>query len=77
MAVLTDVIETARKRKSKIVAKVLLTDESLELSGDLREHFKFDILTDSMEQMPDLKVEFILYLTWYRVVVNLKLIYFL
>ena len=56
MAVLSQVLETPRRRKSKIVAKVTITDESLEIAGDLREHFKFDILTDSMEQMPDLEV---------------------
>merc|ERR1740128_667575 len=56
MAILTEIIETPRRRKSKIVAKVMITDESLEVAGDLREHFKFDILTDSMDQMPDLVV---------------------
>ena len=59
MAVLTEIIETPRRRKSKIVAKVMITDESLEVAGDLREHFKFDILTDSMEQMPDLEVRLV------------------
>ena len=56
MAVLAEVLETPRRRKSKIVARVMITDESLVITGDLREHFKFDILADSMEQMPDLKV---------------------
>ena len=56
MVVLTEVVETPRRRKSKIVAKVMITDESLEIAGDLREHFKFDILADSMDQMPDLEV---------------------
>ena len=56
MAVLAEIVETPRRRKSKIVAKVMITDESLEIAGDLREHFKFDILADSMEQMPDLVV---------------------
>ena len=56
MAVLAEVIQLPRRMKSKIVAKVMITDDSLEIGGDLREHFKFDILTDSMEQMPDLTV---------------------
>ena len=36
----------------------MISDESLLLAGDLREYFKVDILTDSMEQMPELKVWF-------------------
>ena len=55
-AVVTEVLETPMRRKSKIVAKIQLTDESLSVAGDLRENFKFDILTDSFEQMPELVV---------------------
>ena len=58
MAVLTHILETPRRRKSKIVAKLMIGDESLLVAGDLREYFKFDILTDSMEQIPELQVGF-------------------
>ena len=45
-------METTRKRKSKIVAKLSYSRrESLELWR----HFKFDILSASMEQFPELE----------------------
>jgi hypothetical protein len=45
-------VETTRKRKSKIVAKLSYSRrESLELWR----HFKFDILSASMEQFPELE----------------------
>ena len=40
----------------KILAKVTLQEESMFSCGYLREHFKFDILADSMEQVPVLVV---------------------
>ena len=55
-AVLSEVLETPRRRKSKIVTKLTIQDESLWSCGDLREYFKFDILSDSMEQVPVLEV---------------------
>ena len=53
-------METTRKRKSKIVAKLSIQDESLWSCGDFKEYFKFDILSDCKEQVPVHKVMTIL-----------------
>eukprot|EP00092_Neocalanus_flemingeri_P012573 GFUD01013551.1.p1 GENE.GFUD01013551.1~~GFUD01013551.1.p1 ORF type:complete len:322 (-),score=107.52 GFUD01013551.1:6-971(-) len=42
-AVLSQVVETTRRRKSKIVTKLTLEDESLYSCGELKDHFKIDI----------------------------------
>ena len=55
-AAVSQVLELPRKRKSKFVARLLITDESLGVDGDLRTCFKFDILTDLMSQMPEFQV---------------------
>jgi len=55
-AVVSEIREPPQKRKSKIVTKLSIQDESLFSSGDLRENYKFDILADSMEQVPVLVV---------------------
>ena len=56
MAVISEVLETPRQRKSKIVSRVMITDESLQVDGDLTGAFKFDILVNSMDQMPEIQV---------------------
>jgi len=55
MAVVSEVLESKRKRKSKVVSRVLITDESLDIVGDLRGVFKFDILADNEREMPELE----------------------
>ena len=45
-------LEPTRRRKSKIETKVTIQDESLWSCADLRKHFKFDILSDSMVKAP-------------------------
>ena len=53
-------VETPRRRKSKIVNKLTIQDKSLLSCGDLKEYFKFDNLSDCMEQVPMLEVMAIL-----------------
>jgi len=55
-AVVSEVVEQPRGRKSKIVARVRLQDESMVVCGDLADSFRFDILASSMEQIPELEV---------------------
>jgi len=55
-AVVSEVVEQPRGRKSKIVARVRLQDESMVVCGDLTNSFRFDILASSMEQIPELEV---------------------
>jgi len=55
-AVVSEVVEQPRGRKSKIVARVRLQDESMVVCGDLANSFRFDILASSMEQIPELEV---------------------
>ena len=49
-------VETPRRRQSKIVTKLSIKDKSLWSCGDPKEYFKFDILSDCMEQVPVLEV---------------------
>jgi hypothetical protein len=44
----------------KFVTKLTIQDESLLSCGDLKEYFKFDILSDCMEKVPVLEVMAIL-----------------
>ena len=53
-------VEIPRRRKSKIVTKLTIEDESVWSCGDLKEYFKFDILSDCKEQVPVLEVMAIL-----------------
>ena len=69
-AVVSEVVEQPRGRKSKIVGRVRLQDESMVVSGALADSFRcctsvytailtsttrFDILAHSMEQIPELE----------------------
>jgi len=53
-AVIKEVVELPTRRKTKLVARLLITDESLESWGDLSETYRFSILAGSMENIPPL-----------------------
>jgi hypothetical protein len=66
-AVLLQLVETPRWRKTKILTKLTIQAEILWSCGDLREHLTMIFYIDSMEQVPMLEVGAVSgYTTWWR-----------